>query len=270
MMTTPDTPERIKSCCAAAYDDDLVALVLGESYHPGGAALTRRLAERAGVRPNGRVLDVAAGPGGTALLLAREYGARVDGIDLGERTTARARATAEAAGLAERVSFHRADAERLPFPDATFDTVICECALCTFPDKSTAAAEIARVLRPGGHAGITDITADHDRLDPVLTGLTGWIACLADARTTAGYTTLLTSAGLRVSTTESHDDALTAMIDQIDARLRALRMTPAGRHIDPAATAAAIAAARTAVTIGTLGYALLSARKPGSGDSANG
>jgi hypothetical protein len=44
------TPEQIKSCCAAAYGQDAVALVLGESYHPGGLALTRRLADSLGLR----------------------------------------------------------------------------------------------------------------------------------------------------------------------------------------------------------------------------
>ena len=50
------------------------------------------------------------------------------------------------------------DAERLPLPDNTFDALVCECAFCTFPDKATAAAEFARVLRPGGRVGITDVT----------------------------------------------------------------------------------------------------------------
>lgn len=205
---------------------------------------------------------MAAGPGGTALLLAREYEARVDGIDLGTVTVERARATADAAGLADRVTFHHADAERLPFPDATFDTVICECALCTFPDKPTAAAEFARVLRPGGRLGITDVTADHTALGPELTGLTGWIACLADARTPDQYTALLTRAGLHVTATEPHDDALTTMIDQIDARLRALRMTPAGHDLDHDTIRATITAARAAVTDGDLGYTLITADRP--------
>jgi SAM-dependent methyltransferase len=139
---------QVKACCAAAYDSDAVALLLGDVFHPGGQALTRRLAGYLGLEPGHRVLDVASGPGSTALLLAREHGVQVDGVDLGAKNLARASAAAEAAGLAGRVRFRPGDAERLPFPDQTFDAVVCECAFCTFPAKETAAAEFARVLRP--------------------------------------------------------------------------------------------------------------------------
>ena len=153
-------PGTVKACCAAVYEQDVVALVLGESYHPGGLDLTRHLARTLGLRPGQRVLDVASGPGATALLLAEEFDVAVDGVDLGEASVAKARAAAAERGLGERVRFHIGDAERLPFGDAAFDAVICECAFCTFPAKPVAAAEFARVLRPGGRVGITDVTLD--------------------------------------------------------------------------------------------------------------
>jgi hypothetical protein len=74
----------VKSCCAAVYGVELVGLVLGDSYHPGGAALTRRLAGALGLRSGQRVLDVAAGIGTSALLLAAERDVDVVGVDLGE------------------------------------------------------------------------------------------------------------------------------------------------------------------------------------------
>lgn len=152
----PADPAQLESCCAQTYGSDVVALLLGESYHPGGLSLTRRLATALGLRPGQRVLDVAAGPGATARLLAGEYGALVDGIDLSSAVVARARSMAQRAGLGDTARFHVGDAERIPLPDSQFDAVVCECALCTFPDKPAAAVEIARVLRVGGRVGLTE------------------------------------------------------------------------------------------------------------------
>ena len=75
-------PQLIKACCADACSRHIVALLLGDSFHPGGAALTRRLADRLGLNSAGelrRVADIAAGPGATARLLASEYRVTVDG-----------------------------------------------------------------------------------------------------------------------------------------------------------------------------------------------
>jgi hypothetical protein len=256
--------EQVKACCAAAYGSDVAALILGGSYHPGGAALTRRLAALAGLRPGERVLDVASGPGSTALLLAREYGVTVDGVDLGEDSVARASAAARDAGLADRVAFRIGDAERLPLGDCRYDVVLCECALCTFPGKAAAAAELARVLRPGGRAAIADVTVSPGELDARLRGLAGHVACLAGARPLAGYTRLLAAAGLRVTAAERHDDALSAMIDQIEARLRVLRMAGhvPGPGPDGFRTALEMTAlARRAVAAGAAGYGLVVAGK---------
>ena len=256
----------VKACCAAAYQRDVVALVLGDSYHPGGLALTRLLARRLGLMAGQRVLDVASGPGSTALMLARELEVSVVGVDLGEAAVATASEAARSAGLGASVSFQLADAERLPFPDASFDAVICECALCTFPNKIRAAAELARVLRPGGRVGITDVTVEPDRLNMKLRGLAGWVACLADARPARGYADILTSAGLVVTRTEDHDSALGEMIEAIETRLRALRLLagnlPALSGVDFDETLAMTELAARAVAQGHAGYTLLIAEKP--------
>jgi 7,8-dihydro-6-hydroxymethylpterin dimethyltransferase len=122
------TPEQIKNCCADAYSSDAAALLLDDSYHPGGAALTRWLAGLLRLRPGQRVADIASGPGATARLLAAEFGVSVDGVDFAAPVVRRAREAAGRAGLTEMVRFHLGDAERVPAPDNTFDAVLSECA----------------------------------------------------------------------------------------------------------------------------------------------
>jgi len=254
----------LKACCAAAYQQDAVALILGESYHPGGLDLTRRLARAVGLRRGERVLDVASGPGATAFLLASEFGVDVDGVDLGATSVATANATAAARGVGGQVRFQLGDAERIPLADQSVDVVVCECAFCTFPDKATAAAEMARVLKPGGRVGITDVALDPARLDAELRTLAGWVACIADARPVDEYVSLLGAAGLRVTLTESHDDALARMVEQIDGRLRAFRIAkvPALESVDFDTALERVALADRAVRDGIAGYSLLVAQKP--------
>jgi ubiquinone/menaquinone biosynthesis C-methylase UbiE len=263
---TPEAAAELKACCAAAYSSDAVALILGDSYHPGGLDLTRRLARALGLRPGQRVLDVASGPGATALMLAAEFGVTVDGVDLAETNVATAQQGADQAGLADRVRFHVGDAERLPFDGGAFDAVVCECALCTFPDKPAAAAEFARALAPGGRAGITDVTLAPGGLPDELAGLAGWVACLADARPADEYQTILADAGLRPILAEAHNAALARMIEQIHARLSAFRLLAGPRDalpgIDVDGALQLTAQASRAVQAGAAGYALLVAHKP--------
>ena len=258
--------EAIKSCSAAGYSSDLVSLLLGDSYHPGGLGLTRRLLDTLELRPGARLLDVASGIGTSALLAAAEHDVDVDGVDLSETNVARAASRAEARGLGDRVRFSGGDAERLPLPDGGWDAVVCECALCTFPDKAAAVAEWARVLRPGGRVGITDVTADRSRLPAELTGLGSWVACLADARPAEEYQQLLHDAGLRTLTVEQHAVALERMIRQIGARLALLGMTARPRleqlGLDLDRAEPVLDAALQAVGDGILGYVMVVAEKP--------
>ncbi len=254
----------VKACCAAAYQTDAVALILGDSFHPGGLALTRRLAAALDLRAGQAVADIASGPGTTAFLLAAEFGVDVVGIDLGEANVAAGNARAAEAGADSTVVFRVGDAERLPLADETVDAVICECALCLFPDKAAAVTEMARVVKPGGRIGITDVTLDRQRLDAELASVAGWVACLADARPLNEYCQHLQEVGLEVNRTESHDQALAGMIDTIDARLTAYRLAgaPALAGIDLDSVRRKVAVAARAVTDGVAGYSLIVASKP--------
>jgi arsenite methyltransferase len=243
---------------------DVASLVLGDSYLPGGTDLTRRLARALELRPGMRVADLTCGSATTAFLLACEFGVDVDGVDLGARFVARANAEAAELELDEYVTFWVGDTERLPFEDGSVDALISECAFCTFPDKSTAAAEMARVLRPGGRVGIADVALDPQRPDPALESLAGWVACLADARPVAAYGSLLAAAGLELTFVEAHDEALAGMIERVDVGLVASRVdeVPALEGVDVEQARERTAMAARAVRDGTAGYALMVAESP--------
>lgn len=115
------------------------------------------LAEACDLKTDERVLDVAAGNGNATLAAARR-GCIVTSTDyvgsLLERGAERSRA--------ERfeVAFQAADAEALPFPDASFDVALSTFGVMFAPDHATAAAELARVVRPGGRIGLANWTPD--------------------------------------------------------------------------------------------------------------
>ena len=213
-------PREIKMCCAAAYQSDWAKLLLGDSYHPGGLALTDRLGQTLGLRPNMRVLDVAAGNGASAIYLAQTFGVTVVGVEYGSRLVETAIATAHTAGIGESVHFLQGDAEHLPFDTEQFDALICECAFCTFPDKTASASEFARMLKPGGTIGMTDITC-RGEMPEDLQGLLAWVACLADAQPLDTYAAYLREAGLTITLREEHSAALAQLVHEVRTRLLA-------------------------------------------------
>ena len=259
-------PETLKACCASAYASAGARWLLGPSFHPGGTALTSELVRALRVGPGETVADVASGPGTSALQLARETGCYVIGIDLSEESVAAAAKAAEAAGLGDQVRFVHGDAEELPLATATLDGALSECSLCLFPDKEAAAAELARVLRPGARLALSDVVADGESLPAELRTASAWAACLADARPPEEIAGLLESAGLRVEASERRDGALAELLDRVEGRLAVARLvgdrlpdglgSGVGRWIDLAAKA------RQALDEGILGYVVVVARRP--------
>jgi arsenite methyltransferase len=249
--------------CASPYDSPAVHWLLGGELHPGGDALSRRLAQLAGVRPGWRVLDVASGRGPTARLLASELGAEVTGVDRSPQSIEAARAEAQAAGLGERLSLVVGDAEALPVSSGAFDAVVCECALCLFPGKPRAVAEMWRALRPGGVVAIADVTAELDDLPAPLRGATARFACIGEALSPDGYQALLRDAGFELVAAESHDGALAALAERAEARLRVARMLgpPEGFSEILAEATELVGEARRAIVRGSLGYELFIAHK---------
>ena len=109
--------------------------------------------------PGERVLDVGSGSGTDSLVAAWMVGpsGSVTGIDMTPEMLEKARAGAETAGL-ENVRFEEAEAERLPFPDSSFDVVVSNGVIDLVPDKAAVFSELHRVLVPGGRVQIADVT----------------------------------------------------------------------------------------------------------------
>jgi len=116
--------------------------------------LSRTLCDAAKLAPGDRVLDLACGTGEPAVTAARRVApdGQVTATDLSPDMLAAARRRFERLGLG--VEVREMDAEHLEFPDASFDAVTCRFGLMFCPDPTRAAAEIHRVLRPGGRFAV--------------------------------------------------------------------------------------------------------------------
>jgi ubiquinone/menaquinone biosynthesis C-methylase UbiE len=112
----------------------------------------------AGVRPGQRVLDVAAGAGNVAIAAAAGAGADVVALDVAPELLQAGRQAAERRGVT--LEWIEGDAAELPFADAAFDAVLSCVGVMFVPDHASAAAELARVCRPGGTIGVLSWTPE--------------------------------------------------------------------------------------------------------------
>lgn len=129
------------------------ASATGQAVEPTGGAADKAGAAggvvRAGVRAP-LILDVASGTAGVAIELAKRTGGTVVGVDLTEAMLRRGAANVAASAVAERIVLVGGQAERLPFPDATFDALAFSYLLRYVDDPQATLTELGRVVRPGG------------------------------------------------------------------------------------------------------------------------
>ncbi|MEO1264485.1 MAG: methyltransferase domain-containing protein [Pseudomonadota bacterium] len=133
--------------------------------HAKGHSLAR-LVEAVAPKPNWAALDVATAAGHTALALAPHV-KHVTASDITPEMLAEAKVLAAKKGITN-ISFAEADAENLPFDDATFDLVTCRIAPHHFPSPKAFVAEAARVLKPGGTFGLVDNLSPDNATNPGL------------------------------------------------------------------------------------------------------
>jgi len=143
------------------------------------------------------VLDLGSGGGIDVLLSARRVGptGHAYGLDMTDEMLELARQNATAAG-ATNVEFVKGTIESIPLPDASVDVVISNCVVNLAADKDAVFAEVARVLRPGGRIGITDIVAEDQLTAEQRAERGSYVGCIAGALSISEFRSGLESVGL--------------------------------------------------------------------------
>ena len=153
-----------------------------------------------------RVLDLGSGGGIDVLLSGQRVGptGRAFGLDMTDEMLALAQRNAADAG-ATNVEFLKGRIEAIPLPAGSIDVVISNCVINLSADKPAVLAEMARVLRPGGRVGISDVVAD-DALDPEERAERGsFVGCIAGALSFDEYRSGLEAVGFAdVTVTPTH------------------------------------------------------------------
>ena len=206
------------SCCGdtTAADTRFGAALYGDEQRgelPDGAELASlgcgNPTAVAELREGETVLDLGSGGGIDVILSARRVGptGRAFGLDMTDEMLALAQANAAEAGVANAI-FLRGEIESVPLPAASVDVVISNCVVNLSTDKPAVLAEIARVLKPGGRVGVSDVVAE-DRLSPEERAERGsFVGCIAGALSVGEYRAGLEAAGLEdVSVEFTHEVA---------------------------------------------------------------
>jgi arsenite methyltransferase len=192
------------SCCSpdgSAVFGDILYQAADRAELPGAAVLASlgcgNPTAVAELRPGERVLDLGSGGGIDVILSARRVGptGRAFGVDMTDEMLALAVRNAAEAGV-DNVEFVRGTIEAIPLPASTIDVVISNCVINLAADKAAVFREIARVLRPGGRVGVSDVVAD-DSLSPEQRAERGtYSGCIAGALSFGEYRAGLAAVGL--------------------------------------------------------------------------
>lgn len=118
--------------------------------------MAKQMAEK--IPPNGKVLEIAPGPGYFCIELAKLGNYQIAGLDISKSFVEIARRNAAKAGL--NIDFREGNASAMPFKENTFDFTFCQAAFKNFSEPVKAISEMYRVLRPGGLSIISDLRRD--------------------------------------------------------------------------------------------------------------
>jgi SAM-dependent methyltransferase len=201
------------SCCGPTSEEGIGAELysaLERSELPEAAVLASlgcgNPTAVADLRVGERVLDLGSGGGIDVLLSAKRVGptGRAIGLDMTDEMLALAQRNAAEAGVTN-VEFLKGHIEAIPLPAASVDVVISNCVVNLAADKSAVFREIARVLRPGGRIGISDIVAEDHLTTEQRAERGSYVGCIAGALSMSEFKAGLRDAGLTdISLTPTH------------------------------------------------------------------
>jgi len=148
------------------------------------------------LREGETVLDLGSGGGIDVLLSARRVGAagKVYGLDITDEMLALARKNAAEAGVTN-VHFLKGIIEQVPLPASSVDVVISNCVINLSTDKAAVLTEIARVLKPGGRVGVSDVVAEDQLSEEQRAERGSYVGCIAGALSKGEYIAGLEAAG---------------------------------------------------------------------------
>jgi arsenite methyltransferase len=201
-----------ESCCSEDFGESLYTAEQRDEL-PDAAALASlgcgNPTAVAELREGETVLDLGSGGGIDVILSAKRVGPTgfAYGLDMTDEMLALARVNAAEAG-AVNVEFLKGVIEEIPLPAGSVDVVISNCVINLSVDKSAVLTEMARVLKPGGRIGVSDVVAE-DRLDPEQRAERGsYVGCIAGALSRSEYVGGLEAAGFEdVSVEFTHEVA---------------------------------------------------------------
>jgi len=185
------------------------------------------------------VLDLGSGGGIDVILSARRVGETglTYGLDMTDEMLGLARKNAQAAGIRNAI-FLKGVIEEVPLPAGSIDVVISNCVINLSTDKPAVLTEIARVLKPGGRIGISDVVAE-DRLSPEERAERGsYVGCIAGALSKGEYEAGLEAAGFEQISVEFKHEVADGMHGAIVKAVKASQPVQKGLPVIQPATSA--------------------------------
>lgn len=232
------------SCCGSSQPQDIAAAIGYSSADLNDVPESANMGLSCGnptaiasLRTGETVLDLGCGGGFDVFIAARKVGStgRCIGVDMTSGMIDRARKNAESFGDSTgltNVEFRLGEIEHLPVADATIDVIISNCVINLSNEKQQVWNEIARVLKPGGRACISDLALIQSLPDKLKQSVEALVGCVAGAALIDETKKMIDNAGLSMESIDEHGEYVNSMTEMQDPLYQQIiEMLPEGTHI---------------------------------------